>query len=516
MTTSISRRKLFGTAGALSVGLGGLVKTVSAAEAKDVKWDETTGFLIIGTGFAGLAAALEAHYLGMKNEEIMVVDKMPTAGGNSIINGGAVAAAGTDMQAAAGIKDKNGNPDCPDLLYADILRAGGGIAHAPLARRIADESVENFLWLRDKIGVKFKGVNFHGGHTVPRSHSVTNNSGSGFINPMLAKLKEFGIEPRLRTMVDELIVSDKKCVLGVKARINYRFGRENSGKVVYIRATKGVLLASGGFSQNVQMRMTHDPRLTDAFTSTNHPGATGEMIQEAQEIGANTLHMDWIQMGPWTSPDENGFGIAPLFVESAIGYGPMIDIATGKRFIKESGNRKVRADAIVAIGHPCLIYTSVENAMARIVGNNMTQALWDTAVKNGVLKIYDTLDAMAADLKIPADELKKTNDTFNKYITAQKDPDFDCMMFKEAKQNVKGPFVAARLWPRVHHCMGGLEINENAEVLNVRGKPIPGLYAAGEVTGGVHGMVRLGTVAVADCMILGRTAARMASKFQGC
>ena len=115
MATSLSRRKLLGSAGALSVGLGGLVTTVSAAETKQIKWDETTGFLIIGTGFAGLAAALEAHKLGMKPNEIMVVDKMPSPGGNSIINGGAVTAAGTDMQKSECIKDS------PDLFYADIM-----------------------------------------------------------------------------------------------------------------------------------------------------------------------------------------------------------------------------------------------------------------------------------------------------------------------------------------------------------------------------------------------------------
>lgn len=505
MSHDISRRSLFGAAAAGSAVFGlGMFRTVSAAEAKDIKWDETKRFVIIGTGFAGLAAALEAIQLGMKPDEIALLDKMPSAGGNSIINGGAVAAAGTDMQEKEGIKDS------ADLLYKDIQKAAGGLGHPSLARRIADESVENFYWLRDKIGVKFKAVTFHGGHSVKRSHAVTNNSGSGFINPMLAKLKELGVTPRLRTIVDEIIVDDQKRVIGVRCRTNYRFGRENSGKPLMIRATNGVLLASGGFSNNVQMRMSHDPRLNEKFDSTNHPGATGEMIQEAQEIGANTIQMDWIQLGPWTSPDEKGFGVAPLFVESAIGYGPMIDPATGKRFIQESGNRKVRADAIVAIGHPCLIYTTLENAKTAIIGKNMTQELYDRAVKNGVVKVYDTLDAMAADLKIPADELKKTNDTFNGYIKDQKDPDFKCMMFENAKPNVTGPFLAVRLWPRVHHCMGGLEINDKAQVLNVRGKPIEGLYAAGEVTGGVHGMVRLGTVAVADCMIFGRIAARSA------
>lgn len=493
----LSRSALFGAATAAAA-----VSAPAFSGEMPQKWDETTGLLIIGTGFAGCAAALEAHYLGAKKGDIMLVDKMPTPGGNSIINGGVVAAAGTDMQKKDGIKDS------ADLMYSDMLKSGGGLSHPALARRIADESVANYEWLRDKVGVKFKAVVYHGGHSVKRSHATMNNSGSGFVLPMLEKLKEFGIEPRLRVIVDQIIVNDKKEVVGVKARTGYRFGKENSGKVVYIRATKGVLIAAGGFSQNVKFRMSQDPRLNEKFTSTNHRGATGEMIMEAQEIGANTVQMDWIQLGPWTSPDEQGFGVAPLFVESTVGYGPMIDPETGKRFIKETGNRKVRADAIVAIGHPCLIYTCEANVMGEIVGRNMTEKLFDHAMKTNVVRKFATLKEMADFYKIPYDQLEKTNNTFNGYMKAKEDPDFGCQFFDNSKPNVEGPFYVVRLWPRVHHCMGGLEINDNAQVLSVRGEPIKGLYAAGEATGGVHGMVRLGSVAVADCMIFGRIAAR--------
>ncbi len=500
MSENFSRRSFLGSlaaAGAVSLTAGAAQAQVTEVPSK---WDKTVDFLIVGTGFAGLAAAIEGHEQGIKN--ILVIDKMPTYGGNSIINGGAVAAAGTEMQKAAGIKDS------PDLLFKDIMKAGGGLAHPQLARHIADSSVENFGWLK-KVGVQFKAVTFHGGHSVPRSHAVTNNSGSGFINPMYKKCQEYGVPVQLRTIVDELVVDPKTgAVLGAKVRENYRFGREKSGKVAYYRATKGVLLAAGGFSQNVKMRMNHDPRLNEKFGSTNHPGATGEALQAAQMIGANTIQMDWIQLGPWTSPDEKGFGVAPLFVEPAVGYGLMIDPATGKRFIQETGNRKVRADAIVAIGHPTLIYIGVKNAENKIIGKNMTPELFDRAIKSGVVKKVANLKELADTYKVPYEQLKKTNETFDGYIKAQKDPDFNCMMFKDAVPNGDGPFYVCRLWPRVHHCMGGLVINDKAQVENARGNVIPGLYAAGEITGGVHGMVRLGTVAVADCIIFGRTAAR--------
>ncbi len=501
ITTSMTRRNALGVFASVAAVA---VPAVAQSAAAPAKWDRTVDFLVVGTGFAGLAAAIEAHQIGIKN--VLVVDKMPVAGGNSIINGGVVAAAGTDMQRKAGIKDS------ADTLYNDIIRAGGGLAHPELARLIADESVANYEWLRDSIKVNFKAVTYHGGHAVPRSHAVQENTGAGFINPMLKKCKELGVPVQFRTMIDELVVDDQGAVIGVKARTGYRFGRENSGRVTYIRATKGVLIASGGFSQNVGMRMAHDPRLNEKFGSTNHPGATGEMIQSAQMIGANTIQMDWIQLGPWTSPDEQGFGLAPLFVESTVGYGPMIDPKTGKRFIQETGNRKVRADAIVKIGHPAIIYSSEANIMKKVVGQNMTPAMFERIQSSGVVKKFATLKELAAAYDIDYATLEKTHNNFNKYMKAGKDPEFNCKFFKDGTPNVKGPFYAVRLWPRVHHCMGGLAINNKAQVLNVRGQVIKGLYAAGEATGGVHGMVRLGSVAVADCMIFGRVAARTAKE----
>lgn len=504
MFSSLSRRSLLATCV--------LLPTTAAAgiqAGEQTAWTRTVDLLIVGTGFAGLAAALEAHYAGINN--VLVLEKMPTAGGNSIINGGGIAAAGTDMQRERGIKDST------ELFYQDILKAGGYINHPELARHIAEQSVPTFEWLRSEIGVKFADVYYHGGHSVKRSHTVVEKSGAGIINPMLAKCRSFSIPVELRTKVTRLINDKTGRVIGVEVRRNYRFGRENSGRLETIRARLGVVLASGGFSQNITMRMSHDPRLTSAFGSTNHPGATGEIIQMAQMLGANTIQMDWIQLGPWTSPDEKGFGLAPQFVESIVGYGCMVDIATGRRFFKETGNRKERADAIIAIGHPALIYASEKNVMAQ-TPKAMKKETFERALQQEVIRKFNTLGELAAFYKIPADSLEKQNDRMNGFLRRKKDEDLGCMFFEDSQPNDAGPYYAARLWPRVHHTMGGLEINNRAQVYDACHRVIPGLYAAGEVTGGVHGMVRLGTVAVADCIIFGRTAARSAladSKPQG-
>lgn len=116
---------------------------------------------------------------------------------------------------------------------------------------------------------------------------------------------------------------------------------------------------------------------------------------------------------------------------------------------------------------------------------------FETALKNGVIRKFDDLKSLADFYKLDYATLEKENEKFNGYMKAMKDPEFDCMFFKDAVLNTKGPFYAIRLWPRVHHTMGGLEINEKAQVLDVKGNPIAGLYAAGEATAGVHGMVRL-------------------------
>ena len=497
-----TRRSLLTAAAAVvpAVFASASVGAAQAAE-KNVQWDRTVDFLIIGTGFAGFAAALEAHQIGIK--QVLLIDKMPAIGGNSIINGGGIAAAGTDMQKERGIQDS------ADLMFSDIMKAGGYINHPSLARKISDESVATYEWLRDQIGVKFADVYYHGGHSVKRSHTVVEKSGAGFINPMNAKCRQWGVPVELRTKAEKLIIGADGRVEGVQVRRGYRFGKENSGKVETIRARMGVLLASGGFSQNVVMRMSHDPRLTADFGSTNHPGATGEMIQQAQMIGANTVQMDWIQLGPWTSPDETGFGLAPQFVESIVGYGCMVDIATGKRFFKETGNRKERADAIIAIGHPALIYASEKNVKAQ-TGKAMKRSSFEHAMKNGVICKFDTLEAMADFYKIPVEGLKGQSERMADFLRAKKDEDLGCMFFEDSLPNDEGPYYAARLWPRVHHTMGGLEINDRAQVYDACHKVIPGLYAAGEVTGGVHGQVRLGTVAVSDCIIFGRAAARSA------
>lgn len=503
--TNVSRRDFIksvgGAAAVAGMAMGGAAVAGNALAAAGgvmpPKWDQTFDVVVIGSGFAGLAAAIEARNAGAS---VAVIEKMPVYGGNSIINGGDFAAPGTTLQKEAGIQDS------PELMLKDMLKAGSYLNHPELAKIVADQANWAVQWCVEFVGARFTRLNFHGGHSVKRAVQTDNASGSGLVNPMLEKAKALGVKLETRTKLVRFVSDKDGRIVGIEVRRGYRFPDDNSGKTAFIKAQKGVVVAAGGFSQDVALRQIHDPRLNERFDSTNHPGATGEALLAACMAGAMDVQMDWIQLGPWTSPDEKGFGHVPQFCERLVGYGPMINPQTGKRFIKETGDRKVRADAIILIGNPVIILADSETVAKKILPNTLEKGM-----KIGAIRKFDRLEELAKHYGIPAEPFMAEIARWNSFVEKKKDPDFDCMIFPDAKPTAAAPFYAARLWPRVHHTMGGLVINKNAQVVGFDLKPVPGLYAAGEVTGGVHGAVRLGSVAMADCVVFGRIAGRNAA-----
>jgi flavocytochrome c len=492
------------TGGAVAVAgmaIGGVTATAKDALAVgDVpkKWDDAADVVIIGSGFAALSAAIEARIAGAA---VMVVEKMPLPGGNSIINGGDFAAAGTKMQKAEGIEDS------PELMLKDMLRAGLYLNHVEKARTVAEQSNAALEWCMDYVGARFSGVGFHGGHSVKRAHHTISGIGSELVNKLLAKAKELGVNIQTRTKLVRFLANKEGRIVGIEARKGYRFPEENTGKSAFIKAKRAVVLASGGFSRDLKLRMIQDPRLNDKFESTNQPGATGEALLAACLAGAMDVQMDWIQLGPWTSPDERGFGVVPWFCERLVGYAPMINPKTGKRFFKETGNRKERADAIILIGDPVIIFGDSVTVPKQVYPPS---ALED-GMKNGAIKKFDSLEEVAKGYNIPVQPFLEEVARWNSFVEKRKDTDFDCMIFPDAKPTTAPPFYAARLWPKVHHTMGGLVADTNGQVIGFDFNPIKGLYAAGEVTGGVHGAVRLGGCAMADCVVFGRIAGKSAA-----
>lgn len=504
----LTRREFIKATGGAAVVTGaaasGLVMTPAKAEAAGLpkKWDSQVDVVVVGSGFAGLAAAIEAKETGAS---VMVLEKMPTHGGNSIINGGVMAVAGSDMQKVRGVKDS------PDLMLADMLKAGLYLNYPELAKMVAYQSKDAYDWCKNHIGVQFgdpKMLLHMGGHTVPRSCPTANYSGSGIVKQEFAKFKELGGKVSTGTYLEKIFRDDGGRVVGVQVREGYKFPEASSGKVKYIKAQKGVVLAAGGFSRDVAYRMTQDPKLIAKVDSTNQPGATAEVLREAVRIGANLVQPSWIQLGPWGSPDEKGFGLAPHFATGPVfTYGVMVDPSTGKRFVSELANRKVRADAIIRTGHNAI---GISDAVGvKTCGGPPTTL--GKLLERGVVKKYDTLQDLAKAYDIPYTALKETVDNYKSYLKTGVDKEFGRPMKSDGKPIENAPFYAVRLWPKVHHTMGGVQIDPKARVIDMDGKPIPGLFAAGEVAGGTHGAVRLGSCAVVDCLVFGRIAGKNAA-----
>ena len=507
---SLTRRNFLKTAGG-AAAVAGLATTgiplmtsqaQAACDALPKKWDETYDVVVIGSGFAGLAAAYEAKKGGAS---VVILEKMRTPGGNSIINGGVVSAAGSPME------EKEGVQDSPELLLKDMLTAGLNLNHVELAKMVAYKSNETVQWTINELGVKYKEkLSQEGGHSVPRMYSTYNQSGSAIVQQQLAKLKELGVVPKTQSFLTQIYRDTDGRVKGVKIREKYVFPNADSGKIKNIKAKKAVVMASGGFGNDVAFRTIQDPRLTAEFPSTNQPGATAEALRESLRIGCTPLQLSWIQLGPWGSPDEKGMGLSPFFAQlCAAMYGLWIDTKTGKRFVNELADRKIRADAIIRVGNKCIAFT---DAFGFSMGEKLIAESIPPLMERGVVKKYDSLEQMAAAYNCPIEPLKETIEKFNKAVSAGKDDEWNRYLQKNQKPLGPGPWYALRLTPKIHHCMGGLNINTKAQALDIMtDKPIPGLYAAGEVTGGVHGAVRLGSCATLDCLIFGRIAGQNAS-----
>ena len=460
-------------------------------------WHETFDVVVIGSGFAGLAAAIEARESGAS---VIVLDKMKAPGGNSVISDGGIAAAGTALQ------KKYGFDDSPELMYEDMMKAGMGLNYPELVREVAERSNEIFQWSIDYLGVEYMDrVDHFGGHSVHRCYTAANRTGATIINRQVEKAKEIGVEIRLGVCLRSFVLDPEGNVAGVCMLDGYDYRDPTRGSDLFIKANRAVILATGGFGSDIPFRTSQDPRLTEEIDTTNKPFTTAEALKEALRIGAAPVHLSHIQLGPWTSPDEKGFGVGPVFSDYVVfSYGVVVDPATGKRFINELSDRKTLSDALLKIGHPC-----IGIADSRAVDSQG----WDLGrgLKKGVIKKFDRIEDLAADYGIPVGEFKATVERYNSHVEDGADREFGREVLPDASPIVQPPYFGMRLWPKVHFTMGGVQINIKAQVINLDQEPVKGLYAAGEVTGGVHGACRLGSCAITECLVFGRIAGRNAA-----
>ena len=487
--------------------------------------------IIVGAGGAGLSAAVTAKDLGVKN--VLVLEKMPVIGGNTLRCASAFNAADPDRQKAlpmtetlkeAVVKAINEKPvseehaklmadvkakyeaylksgsktlfDCPEWHALQTYNGDDKVGQIPLIRQYSNNVLDTLHWMQSKGSPVMDRVSQGAGALWQRTHQLDAPAGLGLIDPLYQAAVKQGVNFKLGMRVQDLILNDKGRVIGVTAT-------DKVGNKYEFTSKDGVILATGGYSQNKEMRQKSAPHLTSEMVSTNQPGATGDGIIIATRHGADTTGMNYVQVYPLATP---GTGALQGRARKMSGLDDVIDVnKNGERFVKEDARRDEFVAAIKK--QPGGVVYDINDSSIVKPLNSFNEDV-ETLVSIGRIYKADSLADLAKQLGMPADKLEATVAEFNKMVEAKKDPKFGRKLFD--RPIVKPPFYATPRAPSIHHTMGGLQISTNAQVLDKNGKPIPGLYAAGEVTGGIHGSNRLGGNATADVLTFGRIAAKSA------
>lgn len=502
------------------------VENNAAAEDSTVDAD----VVVVGAGGAGMTAAITAAAEG---KSVVILESQSMVGGNSVRATGGMNAGKTVYQdenefgESAGVEKTlktaaekyadnetitalaktvseqwaayQANPtgyfDSVELMELDTMIGGKGINDPELVETLCANSADAIDWL-DEHGITLHNVSSFGGASVKRIHRPVNAEGKtvsvgSYMIPLLQEnCEKAGVKMMLDTTATEILTDANGAAVGVKAT-------GASGETVTVNA-KAVVLATGGFGANLDMVVKYKPELK-GFMTTNAPGIQGQGIEMAQAIGAATVDMDQIQIHPTVEANT-----AALITEGLRGDGAILINEEGQRFIDEVGTRDVVSAAEIA-QTGSYSWLVVDQAMAD--ASSVIQGY----IKKGYTVTGATYEELGKAMGVDAAAFAETMEKWNGYVEAKNDPDFGRTSFANPLNTA--PYYAVKVTAGVHHTMGGLKINANTEVLNEKGEVIPGLFAAGEVTGGVHGANRLGGNAVADFTVFGRIAGAAASDY---
>ena len=486
--------------------------------------------VVVGAGGAGMTAAITAAAEG---KSVVILESQSMVGGNSVRATGGMNAGKTVYQdenefgESAGVEKTlktaaekyadnetitalaktvseqwaayQANPtgyfDSVELMELDTMIGGKGINDPELVETLCANSADAIDWL-DEHGITLHNVSSFGGASVKRIHRPVNAEGKtvsvgSYMIPLLQEnCEKAGVKMMLDTTATEILTDANGAAVGVKAT-------GASGETVTVNA-KAVVLATGGFGANLDMVVKYKPELK-GFMTTNAPGIQGQGIEMAEAIGAATVDMDQIQIHPTVEANT-----AALITEGLRGDGAILINEEGQRFIDEVGTRDVVSAAEIA-QTGSYSWLVVDQAMAD--ASSVIQGY----IKKGYTVTGSTYEELGKAMGVDAAAFAETMEKWNGYVEAKNDPDFGRTSFANPLNTA--PYYAVKVTAGVHHTMGGLKINANTEVLNEKGEVIPGLFAAGEVTGGVHGANRLGGNAVADFTVFGRIAGAAASDY---
>lgn len=486
--------------------------------------------VVVGAGGAGMTAAITAAAEG---KSVVILESQSMVGGNSVRATGGMNAGKTVYQdenefgESAGVEKTlktaaekyadnetitalaktvseqwaayQANPtgyfDSVELMELDTMIGGKGINDPELVETLCANSADAIDWL-DEHGITLHNVSSFGGASVKRIHRPVNAEGKtvsvgSYMIPLLQEnCEKAGVQILLNTTANEILTDANGVAAGIKAT-------GSTGETVTVNA-KAVVLTTGGFGANLDMVVKYKPELK-GFMTTNAAGIQGQGIEMAEAIGAATVDMDQIQIHPTVEANT-----AALITEGLRGDGAVLINAEGKRFIDEVGTRDVVSAAEIAQTGS---YSWLVVDQAMVDASSVIQGY----IKKGYTVTGETYEELGKAMGVDAAAFAETMEKWNGYVEAKNDPDFGRTSFANPLNTA--PYYAVKVTAGVHHTMGGLKINANTEVLNEKGEVIPGLFAAGEVTGGVHGANRLGGNAVADFTVFGRIAGAAASNY---
>ena len=473
------------TSNGMLTAIGMAIDAAKGVQKEDVTYSDTScDIVVVGAGGAGLSAAVQAASMGA---HVIVLEKQGIIGGNTNYATGGLNAAETSVQKSLGIQDSKQSH------FDDTMKGGHYLNDVSLVTILVEKAAEAVDWLIS-LGSDMSNVGKMAGSSQKRTHRP---NGGAAIGPHLVSILNKAVQAenisiRTRNMVTSLTEQNGK-VTGVKV--------STSTGTYSIRA-KAVILATGGFGANLSMIGQYRPEL-QTFNTSNHDGATGDAFAWVTPLQAELVQMDQIQIHP---TGEKGSYL--LITEAVRGNGAILVNREGVRFANEMWTRDKLSEAILKQTDKSVFIVfdqSVRKSLSTI----------ENYAHQGLLTTADTPAELAKALKLPVDAFVNTMETYQVYQATGEDLDFH----REAEEMLfplnEAPYYAIEVEPVIHHTMGGIKINTKAEVITRAGNVIPGLYAAGEVTGGVHGGNRLGGNAVADIVVFGQIAGSSAARSIG-
>ena len=460
--------------------------------ARDLPKTSNYDVVVIGAGGAGFSAAITAKAAGAN---VVLLEKMPTVGGNSLISGAEMNVAKNWVQPKLNIND-----DSPELHAQDTFKGGDEKGDMKVINVMTHQALDAAKWCRDYLGVRFEDDNlfFFGGHSRKRALIPFGHTGTEFITKFQAKADELGIPVVTNMKAEELIKDKDGRVVGVKATMD--------GAEYTFNAKGGVVLATGGFGANPEMVKKYNPKIDERFKTTDAPGTTGEALYMAERAGAQLVNMGYIQTYPICDPLS---GAIELIADARFDGAIMLN-QEGKRFVEELQRRDVLSEAILnQTGRYCwVLWNDNIGKISNTVKEHANE--YEAFTKQGIMATCDDLKCIADFTKIPFDQLQSTVKRVTDMAGKGNDKDFN---HRAGLMDMsQGKYYVIKAVPSTHHTMGGVRINEKAQALTAEGKVIPGLWAAGEVTGVTHGTNRLGGNAYTDIIVFGRIAGEAAAQ----